>query len=141
MQKFLFDITDNTINERLELNQEDKICTKCNQLLPLSDFSPSGGANYLRRECKKCTNELTKTRKQLKLENGEPPENYICPICYKDGEQVKGFGGKNLGPWVVDHNHKTKKFRGWLCHKCNRTFNDDCTPELLIRAINYLQKE
>lgn len=141
MQKLLFDITD-TVNEISESNQEEnKTCTKCDQSLPLSDFSPSGGANYLRRECKKCNYQLSKTRKELKIEHGEPPENYICPICLKNAEEVKGFGGKNLGPWVVDHNHKTKKFRGWLCHKCNRIFNDDCTPELLIRAMNYLQKE
>jgi hypothetical protein len=115
MQKFLFNINDNDqiLNQS---DQQDKICTKC-------------------------SNELSKIRKQLKLENGEPPEDYICPICLKNSEQVKGFGGKNLGPWVVDHNHKTKLFRGWLCHKCNRIFNDDCTKDLLLRAINYLDEK
>lgn len=41
----------------------------------------------------------------------------------------------------LDHNHKTKKFRGWLCHYCNTNlgrFGD--TLEGLQRAMIYLQK-
>ena len=42
----------------------------------------------------------------------------------------------------MDHDHKTKEFRGWLCHKCNRglgTFDDNI--DMLLRAINYLSRE
>ena len=38
-----------------------------------------------------------------------------------------------------DHDHKTGRFRGWLCGRCNLglgSFEDN--PELLRRAINYI---
>tara|TARA_R110000751_G_scaffold231869_1_gene333085 strand:- start:292 stop:513 length:222 start_codon:yes stop_codon:yes gene_type:complete len=68
-----------------------------------------------------------------------PHEGYICPICNKDAEQVKGKGNTKNGPWVLDHCHDTETFRGWLCHKCNRALGgfDDC-GEILNRAITYL---
>ena len=40
----------------------------------------------------------------------------------------------------IDHNHKTGRFRGWLCNRCNTafgTFGD--TVAGLRRAIKYLQ--
>lgn len=41
----------------------------------------------------------------------------------------------------VDHEHKTNKIRGLLCHRCNTgigQFNDN--PELINKAILYLKK-
>jgi hypothetical protein len=55
-----------------------------------------------------------------------------CMIC---GEKPKQHD-KSLG---IDHCHKTMKFRGLLCSKCNRglsNFKDN--PHLLIAAANYL---
>ena len=50
-----------------ELSFEDgKICIKCEKKLPLSFFSPASGGNFLRPECKKCNNHLSKTRILLK---------------------------------------------------------------------------
>lgn len=46
-----------------------------------------------------------------------------------------------VDPLCVDHNHKTGKVRGLLCHACNLgigKFNDD--PELIERAILYLEE-
>jgi hypothetical protein len=41
----------------------------------------------------------------------------------------------------LDHDHKTGKFRGWLCNRCNRGLGyfDDCI-EGLQQAIRYLQR-
>ena len=139
MQQFLFDM-DNQIKLEEKEEEPSKLCSKCGKSLPATDFSPCSGGKYLRPECRECGYDLAKTRKQLKEEHGSPPDDYICPICLKNKDEVKGFGGKNLGPWVIDHHHKTKKFRGWLCHKCNRIFNDDCTTDLLLRAIYYLEE-
>ena len=118
---------------------EGKVCSKCDEYLPLSTFSMHSGGNYLRPECKKCNIYLHNVRQRLRKEHGMPHEGYICPICNKDAEQVKGKGNTKNGPWVLDHCHDTETFRGWLCHKCNRALGgfDDC-GEILNRAITYL---
>jgi len=60
-------------------------------------------------------------------------QNWVCAICGKKETSKRG----NL---AVDHDHKTGKVRGLLCHKCNSglgSFGD--SPELLKSAINYLK--
>jgi hypothetical protein len=124
-----------------ELGSEDgKYCSKCKQFLPLSSFSPTSGGNYLRPECRACNKELTRVRTELRLKHGMPPEDYRCPVCGGNEEDVKGKGNTRNGSWVLDHCHDTDSFRGWLCHKCNRAlggFNDDIS--LLKNAIQYLK--
>ena len=117
-----------------------KLCNKCNTLLPLSNFSAHSGGNYLRPECKKCNNELSKIRNYLRAIHGEPTKNYRCPICLGSEEDVKGKGNTKNGSWVLDHCHETESFRGWLCHKCNRALGGfDDNIDILNRAINYLK--
>lgn len=56
-----------------------------------------------------------------------------CAICHKDQLEFRIR-------FSVDHNHKTGKVRGLLCHNCNRAlgwFYDDI--ETLQSAIEYLQ--
>ena len=117
---------------------DSKVCTKCHQEKPLTAFTKSSGANYLRPECKSCNNELSRVRNDLRAKYGMPDEDYTCPICLKSAEEVDGKGGK-AGPWVVDHCHYTDTFRGWLCHSCNRGIGgfEDNTLRLK-RAIKYL---
>ena len=67
-------------------------------------------------------------------------DTYICPICLGNSEEVGDL--QNRTAWVLDHCHVTNKFRGWLCHKCNRAlgnFNDNV--DILKRAIKYLTKK
>ena len=46
------------------------------------------------------------------------------------------------GPWVLDHDHDAGTFRGWLCHKCNRSLGGfDDNLQSLKRAIDYLEAE
>ena len=147
MQSLLFDVDNDSVNDNLV---EKKVFIKCNRSLPLSAFSKRGGENYLRTECKECLRKQVALTNRLKKIHGLPPTDYICPICEKNGENVVGGprqrNGKKLKkiptPWVVDHDHKTKEFRGWLCHKCNRglgTFDDDIN--MLWKAIEYLDNE
>jgi hypothetical protein len=117
-----------------------KKCSKCHKYLLLSEFSPCSGGSYLRPECRKCGYELFKERKKIRKEAGEPPEDYQCPICLKQKDDLIGVGGKRAKTcWAVDHDHISKKFRGYLCHNCNRAignFKDDI--DRLWRAIEYL---
>jgi len=124
----------------LPLEGDTKVCIKCKEEKPLAAFSNSSGANYKRPECKKCNKELSRVRDELRATHGMPEEGYKCPICRRGAEEVKGKGGKNNGPWVLDHDHKTNKFRGWLCHTCNRglgAFEDD--PMRILKAVAYVE--
>jgi len=128
-------------DDHYDLGGDSKECSKCKQTLPIERFSRHSGGNYLRPECKKCNNELSKVRESLKLKYGMPSEGYVCPICEGDEEAVKGRGNTKNGSWVLDHCHETEAFRGWLCHKCNRSlggFDDDTA--MLGRAIKYLEE-
>lgn len=118
----------------------NKKCNKCQQELPLSEFSKHSASNYLRPECKACNNLLGKQRKQLRKQYGNPPKNHKCPICFRSEDSISSGGGKKSTRWVLDHNHETNEFRGWLCHNCNMgigSFKDSI--EILNRAIEYLK--
>lgn len=69
---------------------------------------------------------------------GLPEPTRPCPaLCECCGGSATGKGSLHL-----DHCHKTGKFRGWLCHRCNfglGHFFDD--PERLKLAIKYLLRE
>tara|TARA_R110002012_G_C11272884_1_gene569654 strand:+ start:32 stop:472 length:441 start_codon:yes stop_codon:yes gene_type:complete len=122
-------------------DDEGKTCSKCDTHLPLDKFSFSSGANFLRPECKKCNNKLTKIRNRLRKKYGMPTDGYVCPICNGDEQAVSGKGGSRNGAWVIDHCHSTDTFRGWLCHTCNRCLGGfDDNQSILERAILYLKK-
>jgi hypothetical protein len=57
----------------------------------------------------------------------------VCTIC-----GVLKPGG--MGGWLIDHNHKTKKFRGILCNRCNTLigFAED-SVKILLLAIKYIR--
>ena len=129
-------------DDHYDLGDDSKFCSKCKKLLPLSNFSRTSGGNYLRPECKKCNNDLSKVRAALKEKHGMPVGEYTCPICLGTEEEVKGKGNTKNGAWVIDHCHETEAFRGWLCHKCNRSLGGfDDSVEILNRAISYLKGE
>jgi hypothetical protein len=57
-----------------------------------------------------------------------------CEICGKLDTDIK----RGL---YCDHNHKTGKFRGWVCPRCNYALglsHDDCS--FLLNLINYINK-
>ena len=68
--------------------------------------------------------------KQTKIAGRLPSST--CEICDEPE--------KEHARTVFDHNHKTGKFRGWLCQRCNRALGmvkDD--KELLKKLIKYLE--
>jgi hypothetical protein len=53
-----------------------------------------------------------------------------CAICNKKVEKI-----------CVDHDHKTGKIRGLLCHNCNTSIGLLCEDEQnFANAVNYLHK-
>jgi hypothetical protein len=117
-----------------------KVCNGCGQTLLVSMYSRSNGAKYPRSKCKNCERALDKIRKRLKSENPLPSADYQCPICQRSYDQIKGRGGVKSGAWCCDHDHKTEKFRAWLCHDCNKGLGflgDD--PKRCERAVDYLE--
>ena len=116
-----------------------KVCVKCGVDKPLSAYGVHSGGSYLRTECRKCNNHMSRIRNKIRSEVSMPDVDYTCPICFRASEEVSGEGGIKAGPWVVDHCHRTDQFRGWLCHKCNRAlggFGDDVG--MMKRAIKYV---
>lgn len=123
----------------LNISAETKFCSKCNQYLDKSNFSTASGGKYLRHECRQCANKFAKERRDLQKIHGYPDDNYVCPICLRDKEDILKAGAEKR-VWVIDHDHITKKFRGHLCQNCNRgigVFRDD--PEVFKRILNYLE--
>jgi len=70
------------------------------------------------------------------LTNREIDELYKAPMCQGCGASVSRQG-KRL---TVDHDHKTGKMRGLLCHDCNRTIaTAQDNPNILRQLAKYLE--
>lgn len=64
-------------------------------------------------------------------------QDHLCAICSTEGFMMNTRVKSALN---VDHDHKTGKVRGLLCHNCNRAlglFKDSI--EILKAAIKYLE--
>lgn len=130
-----------------------KTCRDCGYEKPIDDFYrwKSKGSSGFYKTCKGCWSEREVKRFQdsdrthrdrnLRFKFGITEEeyqwmledqNYVCAICWEPERVV----GRSL---AVDHDHKTGKIRGLLCHSCNTglgKFLDD--PKLLVEASEYL---
>jgi len=141
-------------------NQETKICSKCGQEKPLSDFyKEPRHKDGVHSCCKICFCKSTKDYKRrnhqkvlsstknlhLKKTFGITLDEYktmllkqkgVCAICGKP--ETSTFRGK-IRHLSVDHDHETDKNRGLLCNDCNIAlgwFHDDV--QILANAIRYL---
>lgn len=134
-----------------------KHCNGCNSELSLDMFYKKTKST-VRSRCKKCLrlarkkteskyastyNARVRRKSLLKISYGITLEdfdlmlknqNYCCAIC-------KSPSPAGRGEFHVDHDHKTKKVRGLLCHHCNLAlgnFRDNTT--ILLSAIDYLNE-
>jgi hypothetical protein len=121
-----------------------KRCNRCKEVKLLSDFGNDSGGKKLRSDCRACDSILAKERSEIRKTAPSIPDNHVCPICEQTEEQLNENINPTLRkkgrPWVMDHNHELKTFRGWLCRKCNLgcgNFKDN--PELLEKAAKYLR--
>lgn len=139
-------------------------CYQCENVKPISEFhkrkvivrrgKKSWNWDGTTGKCVECARKYNAEKthryykanpsKQLMRYYGITPEedntmlqkqNGGCAIC---GEKQNTRHTQKL---YVDHNHKTGKVRGLLCHKCNHAIgNADDDPRLLRLMIGYLEK-
>lgn len=135
-----------------------KKCSKCGEVKSLDEFyrnkeNRSGRYSY----CKKCQKESSKrwardnpesiqktNRKvRLKREYGITQAEYLRMLrVQKDGCAICGEKNHDGQELCIDHDHKTGRVRGLLCHNCNRALGlveDD--PERLKKLAAYVQNE
>jgi len=123
---------------------EGHTCIKCKTYKEISKFPFRETAKKARRStCKDCAAILTKIVKELKQQYLKPSDpNYTCPCCDKIEDELKEYGRwQDQSVWVLDHDHSTNTFRGWICNNCNTAlgrFEDN--TETLDRVIKYLKK-
>lgn len=125
----LYTICNDCMDEHL-IEDVDCTCSVCKRKLPSSYFQhyrtrikKNGMRLRVNTNCRDCSKKESAIVAKLKKENPAPEYLTPCPqcgkICYEKREDIpEGVDGTN-GPWQCDHDHKTKKFRGYLCKLCN----------------------
>ena len=110
----------------------DFCCRDCGDLLTEENrtkksMSVKGRQYYLNR-CRSCIQESESLLRRLKKEN-PMPKNSECAACGR------------LDRLFCDHDHATKKFRGWICRQCNAGMGLLGDSEAgLRRALQYLER-
>ena len=129
--------------EQLSLETDDtKCCTKCNEIKPLYEFGfHSRGRKFTDAWCSECTRKRSKEKSILNYgitlkdyDRMFVEQNGKCKIC-----GTEKVGNKQCGRFNIDHDHKTNKVRGLLCHSCNLLLdNGKDDPKILMAAAQYL---
>jgi hypothetical protein len=80
-------------------------------------------------------------RNHLKISYGITVEDYIKLFNLQHGRCIICSEKPTKRRLSVDHDHKTGKIRGLLCHKCNMIlgYSND-SPLILQEAIHYLER-
>lgn len=117
---------------------KEKNCRHCG-----SSFQPQAPSHlYCSNQCAALGIAENRYQKEYGIsvkdvENMLKEQDYLCAICNTEGFAMSDKVYNTLN---VDHDHKTGKVRGMLCHNCNRALGllQDST-EILQKAINYLK--
>ena len=117
-----------------------KECRICGKVKPITMFHKSGTRSTKnndgrRSECSECrkVGGLSPSDASGLLMKKEglvrPPLGNPCQCCGRTDKML-----------FCDHDHKTGKFRGWLCQTCNTALSrlgDDLTG--VMKMVNYLK--
>lgn len=146
-----------------QATETDKVCTRCGERKPLTEFYKKAGREGTRRpyyaQCRACHRCSTKAWKEANAERkraGDRRANLarlgLTPDTF-DALVAKQGGGcaicSDADPTHVDHDHSccpptrgcASCVRGILCARCNiglGYFRDD--PEALLAAVEYLRR-
>ena len=127
-----------------------KICNTCGETKHISDFAGRGhkkdGTYETKNTCKSCISLRIKEISKHKKYISKPDKDYCCPICERNEEEIKNIGGfqglsfASKSIWRLDHDHKTGKYRSYICDYCNVMLGRaQDTPEILERGAEYLR--
>ena len=113
------------------LTGNTQVCKVCNKEKDLALFPKHAYfKTRVDNRCKACIKKQTKLRNELKKRFSHlKPE--VCDCC----------GNEHHKSLVLDHDHNTLAFRGWICEPCNHgigKLGDDIAG--LEKAIAYLRK-
>jgi len=131
-----------------------KKCSKCKQFYPAESkffYRHSSRKDGFDSWCKECKKDYDKIRHKMKSFNISAKQYQkmfeeqkgCCLICGRDFKDIYGNPKQNHIYYTprIDHNHKTGKVRGILCHHCNialGSFKEN--PLILVRAIKYIKE-
>ena len=103
-----------------------KYCPGCKSDLPLNSFAANRcKVDKLNPYCKECCKQNKKEVDKLKLLHPKPEQ---CQCC-----------GSTAHRLMLDHDHVTLEYRGWICIKCNTAIGmlgDNIKG--VTQALNYL---
>tara|TARA_R100000426_G_C4768860_1_gene90106 strand:- start:228 stop:641 length:414 start_codon:yes stop_codon:yes gene_type:complete len=132
MQLELFDYAAPLFEDGLE-------CNNCGVVQPVENFQHMQSGE-IKRKCRTCARNQSQLIKRLRVSNPYPSDDYCCPVCNRNIQEIGRKGQKRLQNWVLDHCHESESFRGWLCHHCNTglgAFSDSL--DRLKSAVKYLE--
>jgi len=124
-----------------------RVCHNCGIEKPIKSFkirfnnnSGSSRGNI----CLRCCNLNNKRADYLKTIHPLPEGNYLCPICQKSKDDLlaqRKPEKKYVSTFVLDHDHNTGEYRGYICWKCNSAlgFLEDKISNVRI-ALNFLEQ-
>ena len=126
------------------------VCIKCETRKENTEFRyrkrhirPNGHFVRVDATCKKCHLKESKVLYRLKKNYARPPIGTECACC---GRKVMNKKDDVNNPqtetykMVLDHDHDTGKFRGWICSHCNQAIGHaNESVETLIKMVEYLQ--
>jgi len=111
------------VKDETDFYKKQKVCKVCHKLIYY-------GRDYRNSNLKKKYGITSEEFEQILTEQGG-----VCKVC---GGPPHGKGNR----YHVDHNHKTGRIRGILCHKCNVALGMvQDSEEHLMKLIKYIQED
>jgi len=120
----------------------ERTCAVCERTLANIDFtvwrtSKDGMRFYYSRACRDCSKEEQRIVKGLKMLNPRPPRGTPCDCCQRVPLNVAG----GFDALWLDHDHTTKRFRGWCCRRCQVGLGHLNDSEAgILMALHYLRR-